>query len=493
MPHADGRPQLERGKLSRPDLIRDKAYIDGQWVDAEDGAVIDVDDPFTGDVIGHAPALSEAQARAAIDAAERAFPAWAKELTRTRGAILRRWFDLVMAHQEDLARLITLENGKPLKEARAEVAYGAGFIEFYADEAGRMLGEIIPAPVSGRRLMVEPEPIGVCAAITPWNFPLAMLTRKAAPALAAGCTMVAKPASQTPLSAYALAVLAEEAGVPPGVLNVITGKASMIGGLLTSSSAVRKISFTGSTEIGAQLMEASAASIKRLSLELGGNAPLLIFDDADLDTAVETALVAKFRNSGQSCIAANRIYAQKGVYEDFLDAFAARVNGLALGDGFDERSDIGPLIDKWGVAKVEEHLDDAVAGGATLLSGGKSSGGQLMPPTVLRDVAPDALLTREETFGPLAGVIPFETIEEGVTLANNTPFGLAAYLCSENPATISRVGRDIESGMVGINTGLISTAVVPFGGVKMSGLGREGSSHGLAEYLNLKYLCQAGL
>ena len=493
MPHADGSPQLERGKLSRPDLIRDKAYVNGQWIAADGGAVIDVDDPFTGEIIGHAPSLSEQQARSSIDAAERAFPAWAKELTRTRGAILRRWFDLVMAHQEDLARLITLENGKPLKEARAEVAYGAGFIEFYAEEAGRMIGEIIPAPVAGRRLMVEPEPIGVCAAITPWNFPLAMLTRKAAPALAAGCTIIAKPASQTPLSAYALAVLAEEAGVPAGVLNVITGKASLIGKLLTSSPIVRKISFTGSTEIGAQLMEASAPLIKRLSLELGGNAPLLIFDDAGLETAVETALVAKFRNSGQSCIAANRIYAQKDIYESFLDAFAERVNALAPGDGFDERSDIGPLIDKAGVAKVEEHLDDAVTGGATILAGGKSSGGQLMPPTLVRDAAPDALLTREETFGPLAGVIPFETMEEGVALANNTPFGLAAYLCSENPATIARAGRDIESGMVGINTGLISTAVVPFGGVKMSGLGREGSSHGLAEYLNLKYLCQAGL
>ncbi|WP_375206934.1 NAD-dependent succinate-semialdehyde dehydrogenase [Hyphococcus sp.] len=493
MPHGDGASSLQRGKLSRNDLIRDKAYIDGKWIEADGGASIDVDDPFTGEIIGKAPSISEDQAKAAISSAEKAFPGWAKELTRHRGAILRRWFDLVTDHQEDLARLITLENGKPLKEARAEVAYGAGFIEFYADEAGRMFGETIPSPVEGRRLLVEPEPIGVCAAITPWNFPLAMLTRKAAPALAAGCTMVAKPASQTPLSAYALAVLAEEAGLPAGVLNVITGKAGIIGGLLTSSPVVRKISFTGSTEIGAKLMEASAPSIKRLSLELGGNAPLLIFDDADLETAVETALVAKFRNSGQSCIAANRIYAQKGIYEAFLEAFAKRVSALALGDGFNEATDIGPLIDKAGVAKVEEHLDDAVAGGATILSGGKSSGGQLMPPTLLRDVAPDALLTREETFGPLAGVIPFAAEEEGVRFANDTPFGLAAYLCSENPATIARVGRAIESGMVGINTGLISTAVVPFGGVKMSGLGREGSSHGLMEYLNLKYLCHAGL
>ncbi len=493
MSQPDETSPLARGQLARPGLVRDKAFIDGEWVDGEGGAFIDVDDPFTGDVIGQAPALSAQQAQSAIDAAEQAFPAWSGELTRKRGAILRRWFELIMENQEDLARLITLENGKPLKEARAEVAYGAGFIEFYAEEAGRMFGETIPSPVPGRRLLVEPEPVGVCAAITPWNFPLAMLTRKAAPALAAGCTMVAKPASQTPLSAFALAVLAEEAGLPAGVLNVITGKASMIGGLLTASPVIRKISFTGSTEIGAQLMAASAPSIKRLSLELGGNAPLLIFDDADLETAVETALVAKFRNSGQSCIAANRIYVQKGCYEAFLAAFAARVSALVLGDGFDERTDIGPLIDAPGVAKVKEHLDDAVNRGAAILASAGSRNGRLIPPTLLRDVAPDALLTREETFGPLAGVIPFETEYEGVALANDTPFGLAAYLCSENPATIARVGRRIESGMVGINTGLISTAVVPFGGVKMSGLGREGSSHGLAEYLNLKYLCHAGL
>jgi succinate-semialdehyde dehydrogenase / glutarate-semialdehyde dehydrogenase len=493
MPEAGGPAALERGKLSRPDLIRDKAYVNGLWIGSEDGGVIKVDDPYTGDVIGESPSLSQAQSAAAIAAAEKAFPAWSRELSRTRGAILRRWFDLVMKHQEDLARLITLENGKPLKEARAEVAYGAGFIEFYADEAGRMFGQTIPATTNGRRLLVEPEPIGVCAAITPWNFPLAMLTRKAAPALAAGCTMVAKPASQTPLSAYALAVLAEEAGLPAGVLNVITGKAGMIGNLLTSSPVVRKISFTGSTEIGAKLMEASAPQIKRLSLELGGNAPLLIFDDARVETAVETALVAKFRNSGQSCIAANRIYVQKGIYEKFLDAFAARVNALVLGDGFDDKSDIGPLIDEPGVAKVQEHLDDAVGRGASVMAGGGAPQGRLMPPTMLRDVPADTLLTREETFGPLAPVIPFGAIEEGVALANDTPFGLAAYLCSESPATIARVGRDIESGMVGINTGLISTAVVPFGGVKMSGLGREGSARGLDEYLNLKYLCHAGL
>lgn len=482
-----------RGALARADLLREGAYVDGAWLAASSGAAIEVDDPFTGEIIGRVPSLSRDEVQTAVNAAERSFPAWARELPKKRGAILRRWFDLIMDHQEDLARLITLENGKPLKEARAEVAYGAGFVEFYAEEAGRIYGETIPAPSPGRRLLAEREPIGVCAAITPWNFPLAMLTRKVAPAFAAGCTIIAKPASQTPLTALALAVLAEEAGVPAGVLNVITGKASMIGALLTESTVVRKISFTGSTEIGAQLMAASAPTIKRLSLELGGNAPLLIFDDADLDIAVETALVAKFRNSGQSCVAANRIYVQRGVYEDFLDAYAGRVRALKLGDGLDEATDIGPLIDSAAIIKVEEHLGEALSGGASLLAGGKSEGGRLAPPTLLRDVSPDALLTREETFGPLAAVIPFTSIDDGVALANATPFGLASYLCSSNPATIARVGRDIESGMVGINTGLISTAVAPFGGVKMSGLGREGSRHGLDEYLNIKYLCHAGL
>jgi len=480
-----------RGTLDRPDLLRSQAFCGGAWVSG--GAPIAVDDPFTGETVGEVPSLDEAQVQSAIDSAEAAFPGWAREPHRTRGAILRRWHDLVMAHQEDLARLITRENGKPIREARAEVAYGAGFLEYYAEEAGRIYGETIPPTAPGRRLLAEREPIGVCAAITPWNFPLAMLTRKAAPAFAAGCTLVAKPASQTPLTALALAVLAEEAGVPRGVLSVITGRASMIGARLTGSSVVRKISFTGSTEIGAQLMAASAATIKRLSLELGGNAPLLIFDDADLETAVETAMVAKFRNSGQSCVAANRIYVQRGIHDRFLDAFAARIRALRLGDGFDEGTDIGPLIDAAGAAKVGEHLADALAGGATLLEGARPDGGRLTAPALLRDVAEDALLTREETFGPLAAVIRFETMEQAIRLANATPFGLAAYLCSSDPATIARVSRDLESGMVGINTGLISSAVVPFGGVKMSGLGREGSRHGLDEYLNIKYLCHAGL
>jgi succinate-semialdehyde dehydrogenase/glutarate-semialdehyde dehydrogenase len=482
-----------RGRLTNGGLLRSDVLIDGKWRGAASGATIDVTDPFTGKLVGSIPSLSDAEVRGAIAAAEAAFPKWSRELNRHRGALLRRWWELVIEHQEDLARLITLENGKPLKEARGEIAYGAQFIEFYADEAGRIFGESIPPNVPGRELRVEREPVGVCAAITPWNFPMAMLTRKIAPALAAGCTMLIKPASQTPLSALALLVLAEEAGIPPGVLNIVTGKAGMIGDILTASPVIRKISFTGSTEIGAQLMAKSAATIKRLSLELGGNAPLLIFDDADMDAAVETAMVAKFRNSGQSCVAANRIYVQRGIHDAFVKAFGARVKAMTLGDGFDPATDIGPLIDEAGVAKVTEHLEDALAHGAELIAGGKSAGGTMAPPTLVSGVSAQAALTREETFGPLAGVIAFDTIDEGLKLANNTPFGLAAYFCSSSPATIAKASRGIESGMVGINTGLISTAVVPFGGVKMSGLGREGSRYGLDEYLNMKYICHAGL
>jgi len=484
---------LNRGELTRPALLRTEAFYAGRWNAAASGAAIAVNDPFTGNEIGSVPSLAAAEIQAAIDAAGEAFPAWSRTINRSRGALLRRWLELIERDQEDLARLITLENGKPLREARAEVSYGAGFVEIYAEEAGRILGEVIPPNMPGRRLTAEREPIGVCVAITPWNFPLAMLTRKIAPALAAGCTVVCKPASQTPLTALALAALAEEAGFPAGVLSVVTGKAGMIGDLVTRSPVVRKISFTGSTEIGAQLMAASAPTIKRLSLELGGNAPLLIFDDADLDTAVETAMVAKFRNSGQSCIAANRLYVQRGIHDAFVDAFQARVAALRLGDGFDDATDIGPLIDTAAVAKVEEHLDQAISAGASVVAGGHSEQARLSPPTLLRDVPATALLTREETFGPLAGVIAFDNYEEGIALANDTPFGLAAYVCSDRPKTIARAARDLESGMVGINTGLISTATVPFGGVKLSGLGREGAHQGLEEYLNFKYVCQAGI
>jgi len=481
-----------RGQLSQPDLLLTKAYIGGKWV-AGDAAPIAVDDPFTQEVFAEVASVDAAATQRAIDAASGAFPAWAARPAKERGAILRRWFELILEHREDLARLITRENGKPIKEARGEVDYANQFMEFYADEATRVLGEIIPAAQPGRRMLAEREPVGVCAAITPWNFPLAMLTRKAAPAMAAGCTMVAKPASQTPLTALAFAKLGEEAGIPPGVFNVVTGSAKAIGQVLTDSATVRKLTFTGSTPVGTMLMAACAPTMKRVSMELGGNAPLLIFDDADLATAVETAMVAKFRNSGQSCIAANRIYAQDGIRDKFLAAFAERIGKMAAGDGFDEANDIGPLIDAAAVAKVDEHREDALAKGARCLAGGTSPGGRIALPTLLADVPVGAKLAQEETFGPLAGVIGFGTVEQGIQLANDTPFGLAAYLCSSDPATIAHVGRALETGMVGINTGLISSAHAPFGGVKLSGVGREGSHQGIEEYLNTKYLCHAGL
>jgi succinate-semialdehyde dehydrogenase/glutarate-semialdehyde dehydrogenase len=485
--------EARRATLARPDLLRSQAFYAGAWRGADSGDTIAVTDPFSGETLAQVACVGEEQIHAAITAAEAAFPRWSRTSHRERGALLRRWLDLIERDKEDLARLITLENGKPIKEARAEVAYGAGFIEIYAEMAAGVLGEIIPPNAPGRRLLVEREPIGVCAAITPWNFPMAMLTRKIAPALAAGCTMVCKPASETPLTALALAALAEEAGVPAGVLSVLVSAPALFGDIVTASSVVRKITFTGSTPVGAKLMAASAPTIKRLSLELGGNAPLLIFDDADLDAAVETAMVAKFRNGGQSCIAANRIYVQRGIQDAFLSAFQARIGALKVGDGLDPATDIGPLISARAVEKVERHLDEALAGGGRLLCGGKSESGLLSPPTLVADVASDALLTREETFGPLAGVIPFKTYDQAIARANDTPFGLAAYVCSSRAETIARAGRDLETGMVGINTGLISTAAAPFGGVKSSGIGREGSHHGLSEYLNHKYLCQAGL
>ena len=482
----------QRGKLDEADLLVTRNLIGGKWIGG-DAKPIAVDDPFTLDVIAEVAAVGEAEAQAAVEAAKEAFPGWAAKTARERGAILRRWFELIAHHREDLARLITRENGKHIREARGEVDYGNQFMEFYADEATRVLGETIPAPVPGRRLLAEPEPLGVAAAITPWNFPLAMLTRKVAPALAAGCTMVAKPASMTPLTALAFAKLGEEAGVPAGVFNIVTGSAGAIGKVLTGSPVVRKFSFTGSTEIGVMLAEQCAGTMKRVSMELGGNAPLLVFDDADLDIAVETAMVAKFRNGGQSCIAANRIYVQAGIQDRFLSAFAERVKAMSAGDGFDEANDIGPLIDDDAVAKVDEHRQDALAGGGRCLAGGSSPGGRIALPTLIADVAPGAKLAKEETFGPLAGVIGFDTVEEAISLANDTPFGLAAYLCSSDPATISHVARQLQTGMVGINTGLISTAHAPFGGVKMSGVGKEGSHHGIEEYLNRKYICHAGL
>lgn len=480
-----------RGALDEADLLVSRALIGGEWLQGEREPIA-VEDPFTMSNFAEVPNLGAAETERAIAAAAEALPAWAARPARERGQILRRWFELLVVHREDIARLIVRENGKTLKEARGEFDYGAGFIEFYADEATRALGEIIPAPLPGRRMLAQREPVGVCAAITPWNFPLAMLTRKVGPALAAGCTIVAKPASQTPLTALAFAKLGEEAGVPGGVFNILTGSAREIGGALTGSSTVRKLSFTGSTEIGVQLYRDCAGTMKKLGLELGGNAPLLIFDDADLDVAVETALVAKFRNGGQSCIAANRIYVQDAIRDRFVSAFAEKVGGMRAGDGFDAASDVGPLIDAAAIEKVAEHREDAVSRGARSLAGGEVQD-RLFAPTLLADVPADAMLAREETFGPLAGVIGFATLEEGLSLANATPFGLAAYVCSQDPATIERATRGLESGMVGINTGLISSPHAPFGGVKMSGLGKEGSHHGLEEYLNVKYVCQAGL
>ncbi|WP_238560134.1 NAD-dependent succinate-semialdehyde dehydrogenase [Sphingomonas sp. Mn802worker] len=483
-----------RGKLDEADLLVTQCLIGGAWT-AGERARIRVDDPFTLDIVAEVPDLDAADTARAIDAAGAAFPAWAARPARERSQALRRWLDLIIRHKEDLARLIVLENGKALAEARGEVDYAAGFVEFYVEQGSRSLGEIIPAPVEGRRLLVEREPVGVCAAITPWNFPLAMLTRKVAPALAAGCTIVAKPSELTPLTALAYAKLGEEAGLPAGVFNVITGDAAPIGDTLCASATVRKLSFTGSTRIGALLAAACAPTIKRLGLELGGNAPLIVYDDADLEKAVDTAMVAKFRNGGQSCIAANRIYVQSGIRDRFVAALAAKVQALRAGDGFDPDTSIGPLINPAAVAKVTAHRDDALGQGARVVAQGSApeDHARIVAPTMLADVPTDALLTREETFGPLAAIIGFDTVEQSLSLANDTPFGLATYLCSEDLALIARVSRGLEAGMVGINTGLISTAVAPFGGVKLSGLGREGSAHGLSEYQNLKYICQAGL
>ena len=481
-----------RGKLDNPDLMISKAYVGGEWKGG-DAKPIEVEDPFTLKVFAEVPTLGEKQAQAAVGAAEKAFPDWAAKPAAERGKVLRRWSELIAENKDDLARLMTLENGKTFEEAKGEVDYGNGFMQFYAQEATRTLGEVIPADDGGKRLLATREPAGVTAAITPWNFPLAMLTRKVGPALAAGCTMVAKPASMTPLTALAFAKLGEEAGVPRGVFSVVTGGSKEIGGVLTKSQAVRVLSFTGSTGVGVKLYEQCAGTMKRLGLELGGNAPLLIFDDADLDTAVEAVLKAKFRNAGQSCIAANRIYVQDGIRDRLLDTLKGKVAAMTVGDGFDEASDIGPLIDDDGVEKVKEHLKGALDNGATCLAGGGEVEGRMFPPTLIAGVPHDAQLTCEETFGPLAGVIGFDTMERGLELANDTPFGLAAYMCSSDPATIAHVSRHLQSGMVGINTGLISNPHAPFGGVKMSGLGREGSHHGIEEFLNIKYLCEAGL
>ena len=481
--------------LSDPKLFRQSCYVDGAWVNARGGATITVDNPATGEIVGTVPRFGAAETREAIEAANRAFPEWRKKTAKERAAALRKWFELMMANQEDLAQILTAEQGKPLSEARGEIAYGASFIEWFAEEAKRVYGDTIPSPWADKRIVVIKQPIGVAACITPWNFPLAMITRKAGPAIAAGCTVVLKPASQTPFSALALAELAERAGIPKGVFNVVTGSAGEIGGELTSNPIVKKLSFTGSTEVGKVLMSQCAQTVKKLSLELGGNAPFIVFDDADLDAAVEGAIASKYRNTGQTCVCVNRIYVQDSVYDAFAAKLAESVKKLKPAPGLEAGATQGPLIDDKAVAKVEEHIQDAVSKGARVVVGGHrhALGGRFFEPTVLADVAPSALMAREETFGPVAPLFRFKTEEEAIAQANATEFGLAAYFYGRDIGRVWRVAEGLESGMVGINTGLISTEVAPFGGVKESGLGREGSKYGIEEFLEIKYLCMGGI
>jgi len=483
-------------KLNNPDLLRHQAYIDGQWCDAPDGHVTEIFNPANGESLGHVPNLGAGEARRAIEAAQAAQPAWRALTAKERAARLRKWYELMLDNQEDLAQIMTAEQGKPLAEARGEVLYAASFIEWFAEEAKRIYGDTIPGHQPDKRLIVTKEPVGVTAAITPWNFPAAMITRKAAPALAAGCAMVLKPAPQTPFSALALAALAEHAGIPAGLFNVLPADAERsreVGGELCANPVVRKLSFTGSTGVGIRLMEQCAPTLKKLSLELGGNAPFIVFDDADLDAAVEGAMVAKYRNAGQTCVCANRIYVQDGVYDAFAEKLAAAVARLKVGQGVEADVSIGPLIDGNAVAKVQSHLADALEKGAKVLQGGKALGGNFFEPTVLVGVTPQMRVAREETFGPLAPLFRFSDEAEVVRQANDTEFGLAGYCYTRDLGRAFRVAEALEYGMVGINTGLISSEVAPFGGMKASGLGREGSRYGLDEYLEIKYLCLGGI
>ncbi|WP_300538568.1 NADP-dependent succinate-semialdehyde dehydrogenase [Sphingosinicella sp.] len=479
--------------MTRSPLLREACYIDGEWVKADSGETINVTNPATGEVLGTVPNCGAAETRRAVEAANRAWPAWRAKTAKERAVILRRWYELIMANQDELARLLTLEQGKSLAEARGEIAYGAAFIEWYAEEGKRLYGDVIPGHMADKRIVVLKQPIGVAAAITPWNFPNAMITRKAGPALAAGCPIVLKPAAETPYSAIALAVLAEEAGLPKGIFNVLTGKASAIGGELTSNPIVRKLSFTGSTEIGRLLMRQSAETIKKLSLELGGNAPFIVFDDADVDAAVVGAMASKYRNSGQTCVCSNRLYVQAGVYDEFVEKLAAAAAKLKVGSGLEDGTEQGPLINMAAVEKVEQHIAEATGKGAKILAGGKrhALGGTFFEPTVLANVTQDMLVAHEETFGPLAPVIRFETEEDAIAMANDSEFGLASYFYSNNLSRVWRVAEAIESGMVCVNSGILSTEVAPFGGVKQSGLGREGSRYGIDEYVEMKYLCLA--
>ncbi|MEI7429853.1 MAG: NAD-dependent succinate-semialdehyde dehydrogenase [Betaproteobacteria bacterium] len=482
-------------KLKDSTLLRSACYIDGSWVGADNGETLAVTNPANGLAIGTVPRCGKAETQRAIEAADKALKTWRKTTAVERSRILRRWFDLMLANQEDLAVLMTAEQGKPLAESRGEIAYAASFIEWFAEEGKRAYGEVIPSPFSDRQIVVVKEPVGVCAAITPWNFPSAMITRKVAPALAAGCTMVLKPAEQTPLSALALAELAERAGVPAGVFSVVTGHAAAIGGVMTASPLVRKLTFTGSTPIGQLLMQQCAGSVKKMSLELGGNAPFIVFDDADLDAAVAGAMASKYRNAGQTCVCSNRFLVQDGIYDEFAKRLAVAVSALKVGNGSDEGVTQGPLIDEKAIAKVEQLVQDAVTKGARVVCGGKRHelGGTWFQPTILGDVTPAMAVAREEIFGPVAPLFRFKTEEQAVQMANDTEFGLAAYFYSKDHGRVWRVSRALEYGMVGVNTGAISTEVAPFGGVKSSGIGREGSSHGLDEYMEIKYLALAGL
>lgn len=481
--------------LNDTTLLRQAALVGTRWIEADPKSGIAVKNPATGELVGYVPKLGAVETKEAIAAAETAQKEWAALTAKERSVILRKWFELMMANQDDLGRILTMEQGKPLAEAKGEIAYGASFIEWFAEEGRRVYGDIIPGHQKDKRILVMKQPIGVVAAITPWNFPNAMITRKAGPAFAAGCAMVLKPASQTPFSAIAIAVLAERAGFPAGLFSVVTGSAREIGAEMTANPVVRKLTFTGSTEVGAELYKQSAPTIKKLGLELGGNAPFIVFDDADLDAAVEGALIAKFRNNGQTCVCANRLYVQEGVYDAFSEKLAAAVGRLKTGNGFDEGVILGPLIDQAALAKVEEHVSDAVSKGGRVVQGGKrhALGGTFYEATVLADVTPDMAVAREETFGPVAPLFRFKDEADVIAQANDTEFGLASYFYAKDLARVFRVAEALEYGMVGVNTGLISTAEAPFGGVKLSGLGREGSKYGIEEFTEMKYVCLGGI
>jgi len=482
-------------KLKDPALLKQQCYIDGSWRDADQKESIDVTNPATGELLGTIPKMGAAETRRAIEAANAALHSWRAKTAKERSVILRRWFELMMANQEDLAVIMTAEQGKPLAESKGEIAYAAAFIEWFSEEAKRIYGDTIPGHTSDKRIVVIKEPIGVCAAITPWNFPSAMITRKAGPALAAGCTMVVKPATYTPFSALALAELGDRAGIPAGVFSVVTGSAVAIGGEMTANPTVRKLTFTGSTEIGKQLMAQCASTVKKVSLELGGNAPFIVFDDADLDAAVEGAVASKYRNTGQTCVCTNRLLVHDGVYDIFVQKLSAAVAKMKIGNGLTDEVQQGPLIDMAAVLKIEEHIADALGKGAKIALGGKrhALGGTFFEPTIITDVTPQMLVAKEETFGPLAPIFRFSSDAEAIKMANDTEFGLASYFYSRDICRVWKVAEALEYGMVGVNTGLVSTEVAPFGGMKESGIGREGSKYGIEEFIEVKYICMGGI